>query len=72
MKSLTLPRWIAIAAAAAGSACTLQQGYNAAQSWQQNECRRLQDPEQRSRCLKSSATSYEEYLRQTEALGNRR
>jgi hypothetical protein len=54
--------------AVAGAACTTQQGYGAAQAWQQNECRKLQDQEQRTRCLKSNAKTYEEYQRQASDL----
>lgn len=48
--------------------CSSQQLYGAGQAWQKTECQRLPDAEQRARCLKSSATSFDEYQRQAAAL----
>jgi hypothetical protein len=48
------------------AACTSRQLYDSAQGWQRNECNRLVDLQDRKRCLESSATSYDEYKRQTE------
>ncbi len=50
-------------------ACTSQQVYGAGQTWQRNECNRIPDTAERSRCLKSAATSYEEYRQQKSAAG---
>ena len=48
------------------SACTAEQAYYAGQTWQQNECNKIVDREQRDRCLSSAGGSYEAYKRQTE------
>lgn len=53
-------------------ACTNQQLYGAGQAWQKNECQRLQDTDQRARCMRSTATSYEEYKRQSAELGDKK
>ena len=47
--------------------CSMPQAYGAAQTWQRNECYKINDPAERSRCLSSASTSYEEYKRQAEA-----
>ncbi len=44
----------------------MQQVYGAGQAWQRQECNRINDTEQRSRCMASSSTSYDEYKRQVE------
>lgn len=49
------------------AACSTQQAYGAAQAWQRNECHKIIDAQERSRCLASSSTSYEDYKRQSEA-----
>lgn len=50
-----------------GTACTTQQLYNTGQAWQRNECNRIMDQQERSRCLSSTSTSYEAYKRQSGA-----
>ena len=50
------------------SACTAEQAYYAGQTWQQNECNKIVDREQRDRCLSSAGGSYEAYKRQTEEI----
>lgn len=47
--------------------CTSQQLYNVAQGWQHQECQRIADREERQRCEKSTAMSYEQYRREREA-----
>ena len=49
------------------TACSHEQLYNVGQGWQRAECQKLQDPSERSRCEKSSATSYERYRAESEA-----
>jgi hypothetical protein len=49
------------------SGCSSPQAYGAGQAWQRNECYKINDAQERSRCLASASTSYEEYKRQTEA-----
>jgi len=48
-------------------ACSSQQIYNAGQAWQKNECSRINDAQERSRCMSSTSTSYEDYVRQQQA-----
>ena len=47
-------------------ACTSQQWYGAGQGWQKNECHKIVDASERSRCLKNADTNYDAYQRQTE------
>jgi hypothetical protein len=41
--------------------CSTQVLYNSAQAWQKQECLKLQDRDERTRCEKSAARSYEDY-----------
>jgi hypothetical protein len=43
------------------SGCSAQGLYQIGQGWQRQECQRLQAPDERARCEKSTATSYEGY-----------
>lgn len=47
--------------------CSSQQAYGAGQAWQRNECYKIDDGAERSRCLASASTSYEAYQRQAAA-----
>ena len=49
------------------AACTSQQLYHAGQGWQKQECQKLQDRDERQRCEKSAATSYERYQAEADA-----
>jgi len=49
------------------SGCSHELLYNVGQGWQRAECQKLQDPTERSRCEKSTATSYERYRAEAEA-----
>lgn len=63
---------LALGALAAGlAACSSQQLYSAGQAWQRAECHKLNDAQERSRCLGSSATSYEQYQRESKAATSR-
>lgn len=57
-------------AASGLQACSSQQAYGVGQAWQRNECYKISDPQERSRCLASASTSYDDYKRQAEA-GNK-
>ena len=48
------------------AACSSRQLYDSAQGWQRNECNRLLDLQDRRRCMESTATSYDDYKRQTD------
>ena len=56
---------IAAAALITGTGCTTQQLYSTGQAWQRNECNRLMDQQERSRCLSSTSASYEAYKQQS-------
>jgi hypothetical protein len=47
-------------------ACSTQQLYGAGQAWQRQECNKIQDVQERNRCMASTQTSYEDYKRQSE------
>lgn len=49
------------------TACSTHQAYGAAQAWQRNECFKINDAQERGRCLASTSTSYEDYKRQSGA-----
>jgi hypothetical protein len=50
---------------ACATGCSSRQLYDSAQGWQRNECHRMQDPGERSKCLSSTSTSYDEFRRQS-------
>ncbi len=58
---------VSVSAAVLASGCSSPQAYGAGQAWQRNECYKINDARERSRCLASASTSYEEYKRQSEA-----
>ncbi len=53
--------------AAALPACTSQELYQTGQGWQRQECQKLLDRDERARCEKSTALSYEKYRAEVEA-----
>lgn len=50
------------------SACASPLLYNTGQAWQRDQCQRIQDFQERSRCMARAGMSPEEYQRQTEGL----
>jgi hypothetical protein len=54
-------------AASSLQACSAQQAYAAGQALQRNECFKISDPQERSRCLAGAGISYDDYKRQAEA-----
>ncbi len=46
-------------------ACTTEQAYNSLKGYQQNECNKRVDNQDRERCLRDADTSYDEYRKQT-------
>jgi hypothetical protein len=42
-------------------ACSTRVLYDSAQGWQRQECQKLQDRDERVRCEKSTARSFEDY-----------
>jgi hypothetical protein len=49
------------------AACSSQALYQTGQAWQKQECQKLQDRDERGRCEKSAATSFERYQAEAEA-----
>jgi hypothetical protein len=49
------------------SGCSSQQLYGAGQAWQRQACSRLDDADERRRCMASASASYEAYKRESEA-----
>lgn len=49
------------------SGCSSQQLYGVGQAWQENECNKIVDMQERNRCMSGTATSYEDYKRQSDA-----
>jgi hypothetical protein len=47
--------------------CSSRQLHGAGQAWQRNECIKIPDQQERSRCLSSAAASYEQYQREAAA-----
>ncbi len=41
--------------------CSMRVLYDSAQGWQRQECQKLQDRDERARCEKSTARSFEDY-----------
>ncbi len=63
MRTVTL---LCASSALAGlAACSTQTAYLSAQGWQRQQCFRIDDAQQRQRCLKSASTSYEDYQRES-------
>lgn len=48
--------------------CSNPQLYAAGQAWQRNECQRIQNAEERNRCMQSTARSYDEYQKDAAAV----
>lgn len=47
--------------------CSSPQLYASGQGWQKQECQKMLDREQRTRCEQSAATSYERYRAESAA-----
>ena len=62
---LLLVSWLLMACVL--QACSSQQLYGTGQAWQRQECNKINDTQERGRCMASASTSYEEYKRQAEA-----
>ena len=52
---------LAAATAVALAGCSSQQLYATGQGWQKQECQKILEREQRTRCEQSAAASYERY-----------
>ena len=47
-------------------ACSDQQIYGIGQAWQRNECFKIDDAQERARCLETAETPYAKYKNQSE------
>lgn len=47
--------------------CSSQELYGTGQAWQRQECSKLMDSQERSRCMASASRSYDDYKREVEA-----
>ena len=57
-----------LAALAALSACSAQQGYASAQAWRRNQCLQINDDQERMRCLKEADQPYDDYKKSSDAI----
>ena len=48
------------------AACSGQQVYGVGQAWQRNECFKINDSQERSRCLETADTPYNQYNRKSQ------
>lgn len=51
------------------SGCTKQLAFDTTQAWQRQQCFKLDDVQQRQRCLKDTSGSYDDYQRRMQDLG---
>jgi hypothetical protein len=58
---------IVMAIALGAAACSPQQFYGAGQTWQRNECNKINDTQERARCNASASKSYDAYQREVDA-----
>jgi hypothetical protein len=58
----------ALLSLAALAGCTSAELYRTVQGWQQQECLKLKDLDERKRCEASSARSYEQYRAEADAV----
>ena len=49
------------------SACSTQQFYQTTQAWQRNQCYKLEDMQERNRCLSNANDSFDDYKKKSEA-----
>ncbi|MFM9916645.1 MAG: hypothetical protein ACKVOX_12610 [Rhizobacter sp.] len=52
--------------------CSSQQLYGVGQGWQRQECNKINDTQQRDRCMAGANTSYDDYARQADDAKNGR
>ncbi len=72
MKSRRLPLLLPISAIVLFvvgllQACSTQQAYGAGQAWQRQACNKIDDAQERARCMASASRSYEDYQRESGA-----
>lgn len=52
------------------AACSSQDLYATGQGWQRQECNKLQDAQERNRCMASTSRSFEDFKREAESARN--
>jgi membrane protein DedA with SNARE-associated domain len=62
------PLLATLLACALGAACSSQQSYATGQAWQQNECNKIIDMQDRERCMARTRESYDSYQRRVDDL----
>jgi hypothetical protein len=55
-----------LGACALGAACSSQQTYATGQAWQQSECNKIIDMQDRERCMARTRESYDSYQRRVD------
>ena len=63
----TVLDWLITLSTASLMACTTQDLYATGQGWKQQECQKLKDLDERRRCEKSTALSYDRYRSEADA-----
>lgn len=63
----TVVIWILTLGAATLIGCSSKQLYQTGQSWQENQCFRIDDIPARNRCLSDASVPYEQYQRDVDA-----
>ncbi len=58
---------LCVLSAALFSACSTQQLYQTTQAWQRNQCYKLEDMQERNRCLSNADDAFDDYKKQSEA-----
>ena len=53
-------------------ACSTQQLFQTTQAWQRNQCYKLEDAQERNRCLASADGSFDDYQKQSETVAPKR
>ncbi|HZY17540.1 MAG TPA: hypothetical protein VFE82_03615 [Ramlibacter sp.] len=63
---------VVLALLAALQGCSSQQLYEAGRGWQRDACNKLQDAQERARCMQSADTPHEQYQRESQTVRERR
>lgn len=64
----THPLLITLLACAGAAACSTQQTYASGQAWQQGQCNKIIDMQERERCLVPTRQPYDRYQQQADDL----
>jgi hypothetical protein len=50
------------------ASCSNKELYNASRGWQQNECQKIVENEDRARCMEAATKSFEQYKKEQETV----